>query len=31
MSKKYNYKPGDLISVEDCVYIVVKNYGETGL
>lgn len=31
MIKKYDFEPGDLISVEDSKYIVVKNYGKTGL
>lgn len=31
MNTNYNFSPGDIISVNDCLYIVVKNYGQTGL
>ena len=31
MHKKYDFEPGNLISVDDSKYIVVRNYGETGL
>lgn len=31
MNNNYNFNSGDIISIDDCKYIVVKNYGETGL
>lgn len=31
MNTKYDFKPGDIISIDDCNYIVVENYGKTGL
>lgn len=31
MSILYNFEPGDIVSINGDKYIVVKNYGATGL
>lgn len=31
MNNNYNFNSGDIISIDDCKYIVVRNYGTTGL
>lgn len=31
MNNNYNFNSGDIISIDDCKYIVIKNYGESGL
>lgn len=31
MSIVHNFKPGDMVSINGDKYIVVKNYGTTGL
>ena len=29
MNNNYDFNSGDIISIDDCKYIVVKNYGKT--
>lgn len=30
-NNNYNFNSGDIISIDDCKYIILKNYGATGL